>query len=82
MNLVFASCLCRGLWVVGGFAVCTSLLGFIGSLQGRCCLGIYCVMGVLATLGQAGLMLYLMIAPEDAVEKLQSYQRLNNESAR
>lgn len=60
----------------------TAIVGFIGSARLRCCLGIYSILGVLATMGQMGIMLYLMIAPEKAVQKLETFQRMNSESTK
>ena len=54
----------------------TSVFGFVGSTARRCCLGTYLVLAVLALLGQTGITLYLFIAPDAAVEKLQQYQRM------
>lgn len=41
----------------------------------RCCLGVYTVLAVLATLAQAGFLLYLFIAPDEAEEQIANYQR-------
>ena len=41
----------------------------------RCCLSIYTVMAVLATMAQAGFVLYLFIAPDKAEEQIANYQR-------
>ncbi|KAL4429578.1 hypothetical protein ABPG77_008627 [Micractinium sp. CCAP 211/92] len=65
-----------GLWVIGCLAIVTSVFGLIGGCcRFRCCLGVYVVLAVLATLSQTGLLLYLFIAPGDAEETIASYQR-------
>lgn len=64
-----------GLWVIGCLAIVTSVFGLVGGCcRFRCCLGVYVVLAVLATLSQAGLLLYLFIAPGDAEETIASYQ--------
>lgn len=40
----------------------------------RCCLGVYLVLSVLATLGQAGFVLYLFIDPAHAEQEVAKYQ--------
>lgn len=62
--------------MIGCLAIVTSVFGLVGGCcRFRCCLGVYVVLAVLATLSQAGLLLYLFIAPGDAEETIASYQR-------
>lgn len=63
------------MWAIGCLAVVAAVFGLFGGCRFRCCLGVYVVLAVLATLAQAGLVLYLFIAPADAEEQIASYQR-------
>lgn len=67
--------LCRALWAIGCLAIVTSVFGLFGGCRFRCCLGVYVVLATLATLAQAGFVLYLFIDPKDAEEKIANYQR-------
>jgi hypothetical protein len=61
----------RGLLIIGCLTVVTSAVGILSSLRCRCCLNSYFVLGVFVLLAQAGLVLYKVIAPEDAIYTLQ-----------
>lgn len=59
-----------GLVVIGALAVATAVFGIIQSCSKGCCLTVYLTLGVMVTLAQAGLVLYLFIAPQHAIDKL------------
>lgn len=71
-----AAAACRGLWAIGVLAIITSIFGLGGGCcRARCCLGVYTVLAVLATLAQAGFVLYLFIDPAHAEQEVAKYQR-------
>lgn len=65
-----------GLWAIGVLAILTSVLGLVvGCCRVRCCLSVYITLAVLATVAQAGFVLYLFIDPSHAEEQVAGYQR-------
>lgn len=66
----------RGLWAIGCLAILTAVFGLAGGCcRWGCCLGVYLVLSVLATLAQAAFVLYLFIDPAHAEREVAKYQR-------
>ncbi len=66
----------RGLWAIGCLTILTSVFGLGGACcRWGCCLGVYLVLSVLATLAQAAFVLYLFIDPAHAENEVAKYQR-------
>ncbi|PRW59708.1 tobamovirus multiplication 2A-like [Chlorella sorokiniana] len=68
-----------GLWAIGCLAILTAIFGLAGGCcRWGCCLGVYLVLSVLATLAQAGFVLFLFIDPARAEREVAKYQRTRN----
>eukprot|EP00887_Chlorella_sp_A99_P006285 scaffold3.g6285.t1 len=67
-----------GLWIIGALAIVCSVTGFVAGCRVRCCLPVYVTLAVLATLAQTAVVLYLLIAPDQAVTKLSEYQGMQD----
>lgn len=64
------------MWAIGVLAIITSVFGLVGGCcRARCCLGVYMVLAVLATVAQAGFVMYLFIDPAHAESEVAKYQR-------
>jgi hypothetical protein len=63
----------RGLTFLGALAIISAVMGFIASASIRCCLSVYMTFAATVLLAQAGLVIYLFIAPLHAITTLAGY---------
>ena len=68
------------MWAIGILALLAAILGFIAGSPNRisCCLSPYLTLTGLVMVGQAGLMMYLFIAPNKAVHSLTATWEANH----